>query len=380
MKKKILLMVPSLRLGGMERMCVNVANALVNRGHEVTIINLTSHSNIIFSQLDINVKYLYNYNPVKNIYNCGLRKFIKGNFRILPFKWWSKLHTSQFLNKKYVVDEYNVQIAFYFGYVAKIVSGASSLSKKIFWCHDEIIQIQGNREGFFTQRQVDIMYQCFDTVICIAKKIAIDYKNKFAKSKQVVFISNINNIKHITQKGNEFIKKNDVFTIISVGRVINNHKGFDRLLEVIKNLNDENIEVILWIIGVGIDLHILQEYVNHNNMTNVKFLGNQANPYKYIKNANLFVCPSRYEGYGLVIAESLILGTPVLSTNCTGPCEILDNGKYGMIVENSVDGLYNGIKRMLRDKVLYKHYKEQSIKRMDFFNEEKIIDQIEALL
>lgn len=380
MKKKILLLVPSLGMGGMERMLVNVANALTKIDYEVSIINLTSHSEIMVSQLDNNVRYLHNYVPVKNIYKCGIRNIIKGNFRILPFKWWTKLHTSKFLNRKYVLEEYDVQIAFFFGYVAKIVSGASGNTKKIFWCHDEIIQIQGNREGFFTQNQVDNMYQCFDTVICITKKIAIDFKYKFTKSKQVISIPNINNIKYIIKNGKGYAKKQDVFTIISVGRIVNIQKGFDRLLEVVKNLNDDNIKVNLWLVGDGIDLKILKEYANKYNMTNVTFWGNQANPYKYIKNADLFVCSSRSEGYGLVIAESLILGTPVISTSCTGPCEILDNGIYGMVVENSVNGLYVGIKKMITDKELYNYYKEQTKIRIDYFNEEKIIEQIETVL
>ena len=378
--KKILFLVPSLGMGGMERMLINVTNALVKKGHAVTVINLSYHNDNILSLLDDRVRYLYNYAPVKNIYKCSIENIMKGNFRILPFKWWTKIHSARFLNKKYVLDEYDVQIAFFFGYVAKIVSGASKPSKKIFWCHDEVFHIQGNKEGFFTQGQVNFMYQCFDTTICITQKIASDFENKFIKAKQVVAISNINDIRYITKKGNEVVKKTNTFTIISVGRIVNNHKGFDRLLEVIKKLNEEKIEVNLWLVGDGRDLNFLKEYAKQDNIKNVVFWGIQKNPYKFIKNADLFVCPSRYEGYGLVVAESLILGTPVLSTKCTGPCEILDNGIYGMIVENSFEGLYRGIKKIIKDKKLYNHYKEQTKKRMDFFNEEKIIDQIEKVL
>ena len=59
------------------------------------------------------------------------------------------------------------------------------------------------------------------------------------------------------------------------------------------------------------------------------------------------VCASYFEGYNLTVAEALIVGTSVLSTRCAGPCEILDDGKYGLLVENSEAGLYNGIKAFL---------------------------------
>ena len=104
---------------------------------------------------------------------------------------------------------------------------------------------------------------------------------------------------------------------------------------------------------------------------------------------SLFDCPicfendanlaSLYEGYNLTVAEALLLDVPVLSTKCTGPCEILDGGRYGILVENSEEGLYQGIKDLLEnpDKLVY--YKERAKERKDFFDEEKIVAQIEEL-
>ena len=108
--------------------------------------------------------------------------------------------------------------------------------------------------------------------------------------------------------------------------------------------------------------------------------GMQKNPYPYIKDADLLVCSSYYEGYNLTVAEALIIGTPVLSTDCTGPREILDGGEYGMIVENSDEGLYNGLKRCCDDSALLKKYREKAKLRHDFFDEDRILKQITGLL
>ena len=95
--------------------------------------------------------------------------------------------------------------------------------------------------------------------------------------------------------------------------------------------------------------------------------------------ADLYVCSSRFEGYNLTVAEALILGVPVLSTDCAGPNEILDNGKYGVIVENSEDGLYSGIKDLLDNSDKLRYYKKRVKERISFFDEETIVRQITEL-
>ena len=156
-------------------------------------------------------------------------------------------------------------------------------------------------------------------------------------------------------------------------------KGYDRLLKVVKRLNNDGLQFELWLVGYGKDEEKLKRFTAENNLTNVKFLGKQKNPYKYMKNADLYVCSSKYEGFNLTVAEALFLGTPVLSTDCTGPREILDDGKYGMLVDNSEDGLYNGILRLINQKDLLKEYRTKAIERQSFFDESRIISQIKNL-
>ena len=91
------------------------------------------------------------------------------------------------------------------------------------------------------------------------------------------------------------------------------------------------------------------------------------------------LCASYYEGFALNVCEAVIIGTPVLSTQCTGPCEILDNGKYGMITENSEQGLYEGLKKLYYTPDLLEEYRQKTAKRIDFFNDEAIIKQITGL-
>ena len=118
---------------------------------------------------------------------------------------------------------------------------------------------------------------------------------------------------------------------------------------------------------------------NKYNLNNIKLLGFKENPYKYINQDDLFVCSSKNEGFSLVIAEVMILGLPVISTNCSGPNELLNFGEYGFMVENTEDALYEGLKEILNDEEKLKYFIEKSKERINFFNYKERISNIEEL-
>ena len=84
-------------------------------------------------------------------------------------------------------------------------------------------------------------------------------------------------------------------------------------------------------------------------------------------------------GFAIVVPEAMACGLPVLSTKCTGPTEILDNGEYGMLVSSDSNGVYEGIKSYLDNPSIINEYKNQSQKRYMDFDENTIVEQIMAL-
>jgi glycosyltransferase involved in cell wall biosynthesis len=94
-------------------------------------------------------------------------------------------------------------------------------------------------------------------------------------------------------------------------------------------------EARLFILGEGEDRHQLEQLISSLGIGSyVRMPGWVENPYAYMKRAGVFVLSSRWEGFGLVIAESLACGTPVVSTDCpSGPAEILDGGTFGTLVQ-----------------------------------------------
>ena len=112
----------------------------------------------------------------------------------------------------------------------------------------------------------------------------------------------------------------------------------------------------------------------------VVLLGFKENPYKYVRASDLFICSSISEGFSLVIGEAMAIGIPVVSVDCPGPNEVLDFGKYGKLVNNNEDDLYNGIKEMLNNKILYEDYKNKAIERGKMFSIDKFINEVESVL
>lgn len=379
--KKILLMVPSLNMGGMERMLVNIANALIEKGHDVTVLNLTQDCAGIIANLDKRVHYRKNVIPVKFFLHASIKDFFKGKVRFLPYKYWTKMHSAKYLHKKYIQEQYDTEIAFYTGYCVKIIAGCPKGTKKIFWLHGEAWLMDGMIQGFWRQKTAQKTYLGFDQIVCVSKRIEGDFYKRFGALNNVTTIRNINDAAHIRERALEpFEIKKERFTFVAVGRVDNQNKGFDRILTAAERLRKEGLDFSVWIVGDGKDFSALEQQKREAALDNVVLWGAQDNPYKFVKNADVLICSSNYEGYGLVVSEALILQTPVLATNTSGPTEILDNGKYGMVVENSTDGIYQGMKAFLENKELVREYAQKASLRADFFEPQTIVEEIEKIL
>ena len=167
-------------------------------------------------------------------------------------------------------------------------------------------------------------------------------------------------------------------TVVAIGR-LTAQKGFDRLLHVWKRLLDEGICCKLRILGEGEDRNMLKAIIEESGLDGtVTLCGFQENPYPMLKNAALYVCSSRYEGFSTTVIESLILGAPVVTTDCTGMREILGDSEYGLIADNTEESLYSAVKRMLTEPGLLEHYAKRADARGKDFRRERLVRETEA--
>ena len=167
-------------------------------------------------------------------------------------------------------------------------------------------------------------------------------------------------------------------------------KDLDKLVRVISKeptsigIDDSIIDKNEW--GEGWqwddDLNpLMPKFSAYNIDKNFTFLGYDENPYKYLNKSDLFICTSFAEGFSTAATEALIVGTPVLTTDCAGMKEMLgENNEYGIIVENSEEGIYKGLKSILENKDILKYYKRQAIERGKNFNTENTVKEVEEML
>ena len=100
------------------------------------------------------------------------------------------------------------------------------------------------------------------------------------------------------------------------------------------------------------------------------------NPYPYVKHSDVYVCSSRAEGFNTAVSEALILEKAVISTKVSGITEQLGcNNEYGIVVDNTVEGIYYGLKRMMDVKVV-NHYKQMASRKSGMFNIDRQMNEI----
>lgn len=376
MSKKILFILPWLALGGLERVQVTIANALAQKGYDVTVMVLEDRLDLK-DELDARVNLVYKpYKPHKIMSRIP---YIRHKF--YDSGMWETRASAQKLYKYYVGKEkYDVEIGFFRGLSVKIISGSTNkTARKLAWVHSDFKHCGGVTNNFKNIKETKAAYCKFNKIVCVSKRAEESFNEVIGLKDKTMTIYNMLPTEYILSKAKEPIEiKKDKFTILSVGHLVE-QKGFDRLLEAVKRLNQDGLSFDLWLIGYGEDEAKLKKYAADNGLSNVKFLGYEKNPYKYMRAADLYVCSSRFEGFNLTVAEALFLETPVLSTDCTGPAEILGGGEYGLLVDNSDDGLYNGIYGILKDKALFNNLIGKAILRKPFFDKKNILNQIECL-
>lgn len=229
---------------------------------------------------------------------------------------------------------------------------------------------------------IKFIYKKVDLVIGISKKLCIDLK--LYTNAKIRLIYNPAFDKNIIKKSNcfypSFFNKNNKF-IINVGRFTKrkNQLFLIRAFEqVIKKF--DNIKLIL--IGYGDELTKIKKYIALKQLENdIIIISKCLNPYPYIKNSDLFVLTSKYEGFANVIVESLVLNTPVISANCnSGPSEILLNGKGGDLYKpNSNIDLIKKINNFFNNPKILKSkttLAKKSLYRFDKIHSAKIYNKV----
>ena len=327
-------------------------------------------SNVNIKSIDNKYLELYNtsFNIIvkrKNIINIISGFYIKVLRRILGPEKFIKF----IMRKTKPLKGYDVAISFRndeYQYNPYSICGCNdfvlecvSANKKIAWIHND-----PDRHGF-TYEIAKEKFKDFDEIVNVSQgckdrfdEIIPEYKYK---SKLVY---NTFNYDEIINKSIEFNPYEDIkdekVKLVTIGRIENKQKRMDRIVEVCKQLKQQNIENYIWyVVGDGSDAEELKKQVKVLNLNDkIIFVGKKSNPFPYMKYADCLVMTSEYEAYGMTLEEALTVGTPVITTNHIAAKEIVQDGINGFIAENDSDSITEKISVILKNKNIVNELRE----------------------
>ncbi len=201
----------------------------------------------------------------------------------------------------------------------------------------------------------EIGYRKSEKIIAVSN--AVEQKLREFRPKhahKMMTIHNLTDVEGVRAKGEEPVPEEfpaDKFNIVSCGRV-SYEKGMDLAVEACARLVEMGHDNIhWWIVGGGpAEDEVRAKIADLNIEDYVTMLGMKENPYPYIKRADLYVQPSRIEGYPMTILEALLLGQPVVSTGNTGAREILESEKIGLLCDISSDAIVETLITLLNQQ------------------------------
>ena len=373
--KKILFGITGLTIGGAERVLVDLVNKLASN-YDITIFTLYPKGELE-KELNENVKLKSLYDkPYKELSKMGQKLFAP--LKVLLFK--------KSIYKKNIKNDYDVEIAFLEGPITRLFSIKNENVRKISWIHNDISLVFGQGVKSKIKKHLDEkVYDKYNDLVFVSKdnldKFNKTYTNLNVSKEHKKVIYNYIDKERIIKKSNENIDipfdKNSI-NFVTVSRLVY-QKGIDRLIKVHKKLIESGYRHNFYVIGNGTEKEKLERLIKENNVEKTfHLLGQKENPYPYIRKANYFCLLSRFEGYGMVLEEAKILEKKIIITD-TAAREAVEGYSNKIILENTEEGIYNGLLDVLENNKQEGKTRENEEKKEQYDNS-SIIEEVKELI
>lgn len=358
--------------GGAEKVLCEMANAFVERGHQVSIaINekISGGGKTFF--------YLNNKVELYNIYSrwVSLYANIRGAFGVNSIcrekirnriKYYDRLNALINKNKPEVIIVYNLE-------------ALEFLHKSLIKSVPIIFMLHMSADYFFTVRKMskEVWEMCDCVQVLLYSNIS--YLNERLNLKKIVYIPNIVEEKNL----NCNYRKHK---IVSVGRIHPHQKRQHLLIDAFAKLShlDES-----WIIEIWGDTTIDEQYtkllkkkISEYGLEDRIFLkGLTSDIFEKIVDASIFAMPSAYEGFSLAMTEAMSVGLPVVGyKSCTSLSELINDGENGILCDDGVDGLAKGLLTLMTNEPLREKIGKKAKEDMKSYNPESVWDKWEKLI
>ena len=397
--KRIIIVSHAMEIGGAERALLGLLNSFDYSNYQVDLFLARQEGELLkFLPKQVNLLPMnqarYLAVPMKNLLRQHKMKILYGR---LKAKYFAKKRVKELGLKKdnqveltyshrytwkYMDDinsdvEYNLAISFLTPHYTCL--NHVKAKKKIAWIHTDYSTIDIDVETELS------MWTSYDYIASISEKATEAFLQKFpVLQDKIIGIDNIVTNSMVEEQADEPIdvefEKEEHIKLLSVGR-FSYAKNFDNVPEICKYILESGLNIRWYLIGFGGDEQLIRGNIEKYGMKDrVIILGKKDNPYPYIKNCDIYVQPSRYEGKAVTVREAQILQRPVIITDYATAHSQIEDGYDGVIVPLDNKECAKGIERVIRDLNLQNKLIENT-KKTHYSNErevEKIYQLIEV--
>lgn len=370
-KKNILFVIESLVGAGAEKSLITLLSLLDYTDYHVDLV-LFTHGELLEDMVpeEVNILDPFKYSQYTSL---NLKKSILFSIKKFEMKMlYSRLKYSLKIRlKKYnnpqkarifwesassVIEKnpknYDIAISYAQGIPTFYVAEKVKAKRKFSWVN--VSYRLNEKERNFQNN----FYKKYNKIIAVSKSTKEIFLETFPfYLKKMEVIQDINNpsvILGMSKQGYGYSDDFNGIRILTIGRLAY-QKGYDIALKTCKKLKDNGIDFRWYVLGKGPLEEEIKKYITENNLTEYfVLLGVDENPYPFIKNCDIYVQTSRFEGFGLAIAEARMLNKPIVTTNFDAVYSQMVDGQNGLVVDMNEDAVFNGICKLLNDKGLRK--------------------------
>lgn len=390
MKKRIFIAIHYLEIGGAETSLIGLLNAIDPELYDVDLF-LYSHRGELLKQVPNTIHLLPEIKKYDVIEKPIKEAIQKGCPDIALARLWAKYQFARYAKKnhlkegsailQYVFDavtpllpdinpntEYDLAISFLTPH--NIVLNKVKAKKKLAWIHTDYTKISVNVE-----KEIKVWSQ-FDHIVSISEDVTRSFLSVFpALAGKIIEIANILSPRTVRAKALaskvDFPIQNGRVNLLSVGR-FTFAKNFDNVPDICRRILQEGCEVYWYIVGYGGDEQLIKERIKEAGMEeHVILLGKRENPYPFIKECDIYVQPSRFEGNAVTVREAQILCKPVVAANYPTAHSQIKQGVDGIIVPQDNAGCAHEIAQFIKNKELQQKIVGY-LKEHDYGNEREI--------
>ena len=350
----------SFTLGGLEVLMLALAERMMNNGFpsEILIINEFYDKDMMLKLEQANIPCHTLNRPVGNSFFRNWQ-YLRSTVNILRFSNYDIIHC------------HNVAAVVWI-FLAKIIS--LKKCRLVLTLHNTNF-LRRTPSHFLISHMVK-------KIVAISRSVLMEIDN--VNSKKGVLIYNGVALDKFTQKPRPEVF-GDPIVLGNVARLKIDQKGQDILVRAVAKLIQEGINVECWLIGEdlreGTQKKYLEELAASMNVASaIKFKGKQMDIDSMLNCVDIFILPSRWEGFGLVLIEAMAKGIPVIASDLDGPREIVTSGENGYLFPaGDVESLSNRIKEIINDRGARKRISRAAMERAAFFSMTNMVDRYREL-